>query len=256
MSGNVDADLNSMPLVNLIVLIVGVIAIILVIAFVIKKFGIQVSKGTIKASDYKYDQDCQTIMYHLQETIDSIDYETRCAMRRQTKPCNYKIAQIGNIQDMCHSSRRSLFYALKEPFYDYINNNHFTREFLPENFEPYRTSLIEYIRETYQELFFEYNFDDCDKNRMQEWDEVADDMEMFVDSWLVMIMTAVKRACARKIEEYKKVLPDVQKSNHWNTVVTGCIDKNTKYIECIRDLIDSQVQKRKLLDAKRNTVMV
>lgn len=256
MSGEVNADLNTIPILNLIIIFVGIILVILVIALVIKKFGLQVSKGTIKASDYHYDQDCQTIMYHLQETIETIDYETRCAMRRQTKPCNYRIAQIGDIQNMCHASRRSLFYALKEPFYDYINNNHFTREFLPDNFEPYRTSLIEYIRETYQELLLEYNFDECSNDTMQEWSEVEDDMEHFIDSWLVMIMTNVKRACARKIEEYQKVLPMVEKSTHWNAVLTGCIDKNNKYIESIRELINNQVKRRRIDDEERDSVLV
>ena len=195
-------------------------------------------------------------MYHLQEIIENIDYETRSEMRKQTRPCNYKLSSIGEIQSMCHASRRSLFSALKEPLYDYINNNHFTRELLPENFETYRSTLIEYVRESYQELFLEYNYDDCNKDNMQQWAEVSEEMKSFIDDWLVKIMVSTKKACSRKIEAYERTLPEIQDSEHWKAIVEGCIDKNKHYISCIKELIDTQKQKREVENAKRNSVVL
>lgn len=237
MDGAVTANLTVMPLSNLVILLVGIVVIMIVAAILIKKCNLTVSKGSIKVADYEIDQKCQTTMYHVQDTIDNIDYETRNAIRRQTKVSNYKIAGIGKVSDMCNSSRRSLYHSFKEPFYDFINANHFTREFRPDNIDSYKDNIFECIHEIHQELTFEYRLDDCDRNEMDIWNEVAPQFEQLVDDWLLMAFKEVKKGCLSKIKVYEKLVPEMEKSKHWSSVLSECIQKNKDYIKNQDDLI-------------------
>lgn len=238
MNGEVTANLTAMPMGNLIVLIAGVLLLMIVGAVLIKHFNLNISKGSIKVSDYEVDQKCQTTMYHMQDTIDNIDFETRGAIRRQTKVSNYKIAGIGKVSEMCNSSRRSLYHSFKEPFYDFINANHFTREFRPDNIDSYKANLFECIHEIHQELTFEYHLDDCDRNEMDIWNEVAPQFEKLVDDWLLMAFKEVKKACNRKIKVYEQLIPEMEKSKHWSAVLNECITKNKEYIKNQDELIN------------------
>ncbi|MCQ2086546.1 MAG: hypothetical protein MJZ37_00520 [Bacilli bacterium] len=233
MQGEISANLTTMPLSNLIVIFVGIIAVISITLFLVRKLGLSISKGTLKTSDYEYDQTCQTVMYHLQEVIESVDYELRCSMRRQTKSCNYKISKISCIEKMCQTSRRSLFYAFKDPFYEYINNNHFTRELMPENYPSYRNQLLEMIREIHREILFENTLDNCDKNVMEQWNSVEESFQTLIDDWLVMVMTEVRKSCARKIKLYEAEIKNVEQSQHWSQVLQDCIEKNKYYIQVL-----------------------
>lgn len=237
MSGEVTANLNTIPLTNLIVILAGVILIMIVGGVLIKIFNLNISKGSIKVADYENDLRSQATSYHLQETIDNIDFDTRNAIRRQTKVCNYKIAKIGTVSDMCQTARRSLYHSFKEPFYDYINANHFTQEFRPENIDSYKENLLENIREIYQELLFEYSMDDCDKNVMDIWEEVAPDFTQLVDDWLVMALKEVRKGCGRKINVYQLMLPEVEKSKHWKEILDNCVLKNEGYIKNINTIL-------------------
>lgn len=237
MDGKISADLTAMPVTNLIVIFAGILILMVAAAILIKKFNLNVDKGSIRVSDYEHDQHCQTLIYHLGESIDNIDYESKNAIRRQTKVINYKIAKIGNINDLCQTARRSLFHAFKEPFYDYINANHFTRELKPDNFTSYRSNLIEIIHEKYEELMYEYKIDDCEKNAMTDWENVFNQFEKLVDEWLLMVMAEVKKACALKIKQYELISPEVASSKHWKEVIDGCISKNQTYISNINELI-------------------
>lgn len=237
MKEEVVSSLASMSTSNLIIIIVGILVLMIAAAILIKKCDLIVSKGSIKVTDYETDQKCQAIMYHMQDAIDNIDYDTRSSIRRQTKVSNYKIAGIGRISDMCQTSRRSLFHSFKEPFYDFINANHFTREFRPDNIDSYKANLFECIREIHQELSFEYKLDGCDRNEMDVWTAVSPQFEQLVDDWLLMAFKEVKKSCIRKIELYERYIPELEKSKHWSEVLSECINKNKEYIKNQDELI-------------------
>ena len=231
---------SQMPVTNLIIIIVGIIILLVVLAYVIKKFGIRISKDSISARDYEYDQSCQTVMYHLQENIEQIDYETRRNIRRETLLCNYLISNLDSIGTMCPPARRSLFFALKEPFYEVINNNHFTRELMPGNYDLYRTSIFNALQDSYQNLLMEYGTDSCDKDNLPEWLQVEDDFYTIVDRWLEMAQGEVIKSCKRKINLYQKEYKSVENSKHWKQVLTDCITKNNYYIEVMNKRLEKK----------------
>jgi len=235
MQGNISADITQMSSINLIIIFVGFAVLLFIAGAVIKKFNISFSKGTIKSEDYEYDQSCQTIMYHLGEDINNIDYELRRDIRRNTQKSNYSVANIGNMERMCQAARHSLFLAFKEPFYEYINNNHFTRELMPPNFEIYRSQLISWLKEAHQEYMFEYNLDSCPQNDMSCWTDVKDSFAFLADEWLVMVEKEVIKACTRKIRLYELELKHVEKSKHWSAILQTCIAKNKEYVAILSD---------------------
>lgn len=223
--------LGNMSLANLITIITGVIVIMIVAAILIKKLGLTIGKGTIKAADYEYDQRCLIVNHKIKEDIDNIDWKLQKRLRERTKNLSYSISKIGNVQDMCQASRKSLFNCYREPFYEYISNNHFTREFLPTNFESYRQSLLQSLRALHQVLYIEYNLDSCKMDDIQDWQDVEKDFCNLVDEWLEIAMNEVRKSCYEKLTLYKNELPNMEKSSTWKEIIENCIEKNKTYIK-------------------------
>lgn len=230
--------ISTMPLTNLIVTFTGIIVVLIVVAVLVKKLGITISKGTIKASDYEYDQRCLIVNHKIKEDIDNIDWKLQKKLRERTKTLSYSISKIGTIKDMCQASRKSLFNTYREPFYNCISNNHFTREFLPTNFENYRQALVQNLRALHQVLFIEYNLDKCEHDDMQDWEEVEKDFYDLVDEWLIIAMNEVKNSCYEKICLYESEMPNLEKSTIWKEIIQNCIDKNKTYIKEIEKRLE------------------
>ena len=246
MNGVVSADVTNMSALNLVIIFAGLIILTVVVAAVIKKFNLSISKGAIRSEDYEYDQACQTVMYHLGEDINNIDYELRRDIRRNTQKSNYSVANIGNMEKMCQAARHSLFLAFKEPFYECINNNHFTRELMPPNYEIYRSQLISWLKEAHQEYMFEYNLDSCPQNDMSTWNDVKDSFAFLADEWLIMVSKEVIKACTRKIRLYELELKNVEKSKHWSSVLNACIAKNKEYVDVLTNrLLKGEARQKK-----------
>ena len=233
MTGEVTANLNTIPLSNLITIIIGIVVLLIVGAVLIKKFGISI--GNVKANTYEYDQWCLTVNHHINEEIKNIDFELHRDVRRKTSLCTYSISKIGNTDLMCPTSRRAIFGALKEPFYDCITDNHFTRELAPTNFDAYKSQILSSVKDAYNDMLFESKGDQCDRNTLREWNEVEETCKAMIDEWLVMVMREVRKSCERKIKVYETEGKSAEKSKHWNAIFLECIEKNKSYIKNVDD---------------------
>lgn len=231
MSGEVTADLTSISTSNLLIIIGGIILIMFVALFLVKKLGLSVSKGSISATDYNYDQRCIFINHKIKEDVDNIDWNLQKSLREQTQTFDYDITEIGKIKDMCVAARYFLISSSKEPFYACISNNHFTRQFMPSNFDSYRTNLLAALRNEHTHNMFIFNFDECKNNDMSQWENVKDEYEKLADKWLVMAMNEVKKACHQKLTLYKLEIKNMEKSKNWSEIIQQCIDKNENYIK-------------------------
>ena len=238
MSGEVTANLNTMPLANLIVLFVGIIVLIIVAAVIVKKLNVPVGKGFIKDSDYEYDQRCILANHKIKGDIDNIDWILQKTLREQTKNFNCKILEVGNVTNMCKPAMKSIINIFKDPFYSYISNNHFTREFMSNNYNSYRQNLINAIRNEHANLSIEYGSDKCKNNELSKWADIEKDVETIVDEWLVMVQQEVKKACYQKINLYKAEIKNLEKSTVWNGVIEQCVEKNQTYIREIETRLE------------------
>lgn len=237
MNGEVTANLNTMPLTNLIVIFAGLIILMVVAAILVKKMNLTIGKGSIKVSDYEYDQRCILANHKIKEDIDNIDWILQKNLREQTKNFNCKILEVGNVTNMCKPAMKSIINIFKDPFYSYISNNHFTREFMPNNFSSYRTNLLNAIRNEHANLSIEYNSDKCQNNELSKWADIEKDVEAIVDEWLVMVQNEVKKACYQKIILYQTEIKNLEKSTVWKSVIESCISKNENYIKEIEKRI-------------------
>lgn len=236
----ISLDLNTIPIGNLIAISVCVIAIIFIVALIIKKLGISV--GSIKPDVYEYDQFCQTEMYHLQEKIADLDQETKIAMRRYTKFGAYSIAKIANLDNVCSAIRSSLIYSMKEPLLTFVSENHFTKELTESGYDSYRTKIISAIRDTYYDIVCDAKQMHCDVT-LPAWEDAKDAYIELIDSWLYMAVKEVLKTCKRKLLEYEKIIKIVGKNKNWKAVVENCMEKNEKYISFLE-------QKSQLLSQK------
>lgn len=231
---------STMPLENLITIIVGIVVILIVIAVLIKVFNLNISKGTIKSSDYEYDQRCLIVNHKIKEDVDNIDWKLQKRLREQTKYLSYSIYKIGRVQEMCQAARKSLSSSYREPFYNCISNNHFTREFLPTSFDSYRQNLIQSLRAIHQALLIEYKTDNCKMDDMQDWEDVETCFENLVDEWLEMAMNEVRKSCYEKVNLYETEIGTIEKSQIWKEIIQNCIEKNKMYIK----EIDKRLQEK------------
>lgn len=238
MDGKITADLNTIPVATLLIILGGIVVVMIVAALLIKKLGIEVSKGTIKSSDYEYDQRCILANHKIKEDIDNIDWNLQKSLREQTKNYNCKIIEVGNAMKMCRPAMKSIINIFKDPFYSYISNNHFTREFMPTNYNSYRQNLINAIKNEHSNLSIEYNHDSCSKNELSQWTEIESDVEVIVDDWLIMVQNEVKKACYQKISLYESEIKNLEKSNVWKGVIEQCISKNRTYIKEIENRLE------------------
>lgn len=172
MSGEVTANLNTIPLSNLIVLFIGIIILMVVAAIIVKKLNINIGKGAIKTADYEYDQRCILVNHKIKEDVDNIDWVLQKTLREQTKNFNCKIIEVGNAVNMCKPVIKSIVNIFKDPFYSYISNNHFTREFMPSNYPSYRQNLINAVRNEHNNISMEYSSDKCNKNELSKWSDI------------------------------------------------------------------------------------
>lgn len=225
MNGEITANLNTIPLSNLIVLFIGALVLMVVAAILIKVFNLNIGKGSIKVSDYEYDQRCILANHKIKEDIDNIDWILQKTLREQTKSFNCKILEVGNAMNMCKPVMKSIINIFKDPFYSYISNNHFTREFMPTNYDSYRANLINAIKNEHKNILIEYNFDSCKKNELSQWEDIKEDVETVVDEWLVMVQNEVKKACYQKIKLYETEIINLEKSAVWKSVIEQCIEK-------------------------------
>lgn len=242
MSGEVTANLNTIPLPNLIVLFVGVLVLMVVAAILIKVFNINIGKGSIKVSDYEYDQRCILANHKIKEDIDNIDWNLQKSLREQTKNFNCKILEVGNVLNMCKPAMKSIINIFKDPFYSYISNNHFTREFMPTNYDSYRANLIAAIKNEHANLSVEYGSDKCKNNELSNWSDIEKDVEGIVDDWLIMVQHEVKKACYQKISLYNTEIKNLEKSTVWKGVIEQCVSKNRTYINEIETRLKAMGQ--------------
>lgn len=234
MNGEVKVDLSTIPMNTLIVVFIGIAGLLIIAAVLIKIFKIDFGfskKDTIKLQDYEYDQRCILINHKIKEDVDNIDWNLQKSLREQTKNINCVISELDIENSLCKPSRISLFKTIKEPLYACVSNNHFTREFMPTNYDSYRKNIISSMQNDYKNLMYEYNGDACEKNTLETWSVVEPIVEKSVDTWLIMAMNEVKKACYQKLNLYKTEIKNVEKSETWKSVIQNCIDKNTHYID-------------------------
>ena len=138
--------------------------------------------------------------------------------------------------------RRTIYDAIKAPLYEATRRNKFKIMLRPANAESYLDRILGYIKEEYEFLAMEHEYDICPKDNSQcipfpEWDVLhADTRSILKTQWAEHIRDYVITICEKKIECYQNYqnlyleLGDEVRAQ----ISVGCIEKNQSYIKELR----------------------
>jgi len=190
--GQIEANLGTMPLQNIIAYIIGAIVILITIAIILRKLGVT-NLGPLKMEHRGLSTE-----HRMNEATDKEDDNCRKQMRQITSNMKINISNIFSVLHICTLARVAISSTIRYPLYESIANNHFTTELMQENYKIYRERIIEMIREEYISLSSVSKDIQCNREALPSWEQVSKMLIECIDLWLKRISKEVIRACEKK----------------------------------------------------------
>jgi len=237
MHGEITANLSTMPVANMITLLVGTAVLLIiagiVIVIIVRKLGIK------SFGPFKTEHDNTTTMYDMNEKIKDIDDLCHRQMRQTTERIKLHISNIFVGMNICIPARVSIASAIRFPLFESISNNHFTTELMPERYKAYRERIIETMKDEYVSLATANKEEQCNRDKLPSWDVMGEQLTTCIDLWLKRVAKEVMDACEKKIVVYKYYLRifEEAKDDYRAGICKECIEKNERYIRELKHLI-------------------
>jgi len=234
MHGEIKADLTTMPFENMLLLFGGIAVLLILFAIVlvvlVRKLGVK-NIGPIKL-----EQHGNSTMFNMNNEKSEIEKICRRQMRHITNGLKTHINNIFIEMSICPVARVAISSAIRFPMYESIANNHFTTELMPENYDPYRSRIIEMMRDEYIALFAVSMDMQCNRETLPPWDNVSEQFIGCIDLWLKRISREVMLCCEKKLTVYYRYLNDFEdtKDMYRIGIVKKCIEKNEMYITVLK----------------------
>jgi len=237
MHGEITANLSTMPVANMVTLLVGVSVLLIIAAVVI--VTVVRKLGLMNFVPFKTEHDNTSSMYYMNEKIKDIDDLCHKQMRHKTDKMKDHISNIFDDMNICAPARYSISSAIRLPLHESISNNHFTTEFMPDRYPVYRDRIIYIIKDEYTSLAIASKNEQCGREKLPSWEQVKDILTECIDQWLKQIAKEVMDACDKKIVMYKSYLRifEETKDNFRTGICKECIEKNERYIRELKHLI-------------------
>jgi hypothetical protein len=235
--GEINANLNTMPVANMIVLFGGFAILLIVTAvivvIVVRKLGIK------SFGPFKLEHNNTSSMYDMNEKIKDIDDICHRQMRYATNRMERHISNIFTELKICIPARVSISSVIRFPLYESISNNHFTVELMPDRYPIYRKRIIDTMKDEYISLATANKEEKCDGDKLPEWDVMSEKIMECIDLWLKRISVEIMDACEKKIIVYKSYLSGFEetKDSFRTDICKKCIEKNERYIRELKRLI-------------------
>lgn len=237
MHGEIKADLGTMPVANMIILLAGIALLLvitaIVIVVVVRKLGIK------SFGPFKVEHDNTATMYNMNEKINDIDELCHRQMRYLTDRMKIHISNIFIEINICIPARVSISSAIRFPLYESISNNHFTTELMPERYPIYRERIIDTMKDEYVSLATSSKDEQCNRDKLPPWSEMSELLTGCIDLWLKRVSKEVMDACEKKVviyRQYQKKFEET-KDEFRITICKECIEKNERYIRELKRLI-------------------
>jgi len=230
MQGKIEADLATIPPINMVIFFCGIALLLVLIAVIIHKLGI-ISIGPIKR-----EQRGQSSMYNMNEENYKLDDTYRKQMREVTSKMKRYISNIFAELHVCTLSRLAISSVILFPMYESVANNHFTTELMPEQYGAYRERIIEAMQEEYKSLSTASMDIKCGSSTMPSWNTIESQIIGCIDIWLKKISREVLLCCEKKVKVYNKYIVDFEaaKDTYRAGIAKKCVEKNEGYITVLR----------------------
>jgi hypothetical protein len=238
MQGKIDADIAAIPFANIVALIIGTVAILIIVAIIVFIFVRKL--GVTSIGPLKMEHRSLSTEYRMNEATVDEDDICRKQMRHITGNMKINISNIFSELRICAIARVAISSAIRYPLYESIANNHFTTELMPDNYKHYRERIIEMMKEEYISLSSVSQDIQCNREALPSWDDVGKKLIICIDMWLKRISKEVIRTCEKKIAIYNTYLKDFMEASdkYRIDICKNCIEKNGRYINVLKDRYD------------------
>ncbi len=186
-----------LPVVNIVVICLGAALLLFVATFALKKLNVR-SIGPIQL-----EHESATTMYHLNSENTNCDAACLNRLRAVTNDMRLRLSTIFLQDTICPLGRITINNALRNPLYESVNNNHFTRELMPDHFASFHARIIDKIKYEYVSIAIATK-GQCQENMPRDWEEVELCLLDFVNQWILLVCREVQICCEQKIENYVK----------------------------------------------------
>jgi len=236
MHGEINANLTTMPVANIAVLLGGIALLLIItavtIVVIVRKLGIK------SFGPFKMEHNNTTVMYDMNEKINDFDDLCHRQMRYITDRMKIHISNIFSEMNICIPARVSISSAIRFPLYESISNNHFTTELMPERYPIYRKRIIDTMRDEYESIAANKD-EKCNRDKLPPWEQMGDKIIECIDLWLSRITIQVMDTCEKKITVYRSYLKNFEESKDEfrSGICKDCIEKNERYVRELKRLM-------------------
>ena len=228
MLANFTVDPSLMPLENLIVLAIFLLAVLLIIIIFIAKYVQKIGPLDIRKS---------TIQNETQHEMDSEiageDRKLIKIIKSIIKRMELRLENLLSDFGICSSTARALVEGISRILEDSAGENHFTTVLMPENRDLYISNLVGTMEDKYKSIYNKLPRVSCiNEGKLPPWDTIKDTMQKFI-AYMVdnYYCTEVIKTCICKIQIYQKYEPKFASDNFHAVNLVKMIKKNNKYIQ-------------------------
>lgn len=250
MNSNLDVNLGTIPLANAIVYSVLILA-ALAIAFLFVRWLLTKSGVTgLGGFKIKKEQQGLTSMHSMDEDNKDSDDAMKTRLRQFTNSMANRILDSFWSYHLCAMTKRALAAAIRFPLYESVNNNHFTKELMPDRFDNYRQRILDQIREEYIGILLVFDDFSCTKgDELPAWNTAGTLIEQLLDTWLRNTCIAQIECSQEKIDTYKKYKAtfDESEDEYRSKIAEDCLSKNERYTLELKNrvmLLESEMRSR------------
>ena len=233
MNSSVNVPLDQIPFANAVVYGVIILA-VLALLFLFGRWFLSKS-GVIEIGPLKLKREQQGLstMHRMDEDSKDSDDSMKTRLRQFTNSMANRILDSFSDYRMCAMTKRALAAAIRFPLYESVNNNHFTKELMPDRFDNYRQRILDQIREEYTGVLLVFDDFSCAKgDELPDWDAAQIRIEQLLDTWLRNTCLAQKECSQEKLDTYQEYQASFKESSdeYRKKIAEDCIAKNERYV--------------------------
>ena len=225
---NFEINPSTIPLENLIVLTVFLLAVLLIIVIFVARYVRKIGPLDLRKTAIQNE-----LQHEMDNEIAGEDKKLLKIMKSIIRRHELRLDNIFYDYEVCSTTARALVEGICRLLEDSVGENHFTSVLMPENRESYINNLLNGIEDKYKSIYNKLPHVSCiNEGKLPPWESIKETMQKFiiqlVDNYYI---TEVIKTCICKIVIYQKYEPKFKGDDFQSGNIVRMISKNNKYIE-------------------------
>jgi hypothetical protein len=225
-------DIANTPFKNMLIVIIGIPLILLVVAFIIKQLKVT-QLGPFKFGENGVGMNKQ---YELDLKVEDLDKVLSRKLKDIIEDLKKTIFNNLSVYQICNISKRAITSISTLPYYKIINGGEIAKTLNVVDIIELNSDLLNSIQADYIPLS---NDAVCNVIKLPSWEELSKIENDLFKTFYKKAGKEVIASCKAKIEIYENSIEDFKDLGEKKRVeiLNNCIDKNTKHIKAINELI-------------------